>query len=1186
MAIIYSYPVSTPKLDDLLIGTSIFDENDLTSQRGNPTVSFSLQSIVDLVATITGAQDLQQVTNVGATTTNTVTVSNLIVSGTIDAVGPIEDSTGSVGSTGQFLESTTTGTRWTTNSSNNYSWIVRDSQIVSVNKTLSGGQFLKLTTIYGSSTPDVTTLTGAGSALDPYLMTIPDTNYWTLQTDSTSSVFNKDALVNSNTIPVLTNGGSGYTTGTFIFSLEARSDSMQLNAYVGADGVINSLTIYKFGVSKYYDGASFSITQGGGTGGIVTLNVIGRQGILVQTTPLTLYPFTSANTDAVQTAVFDGYGNNQQDNNNGVLGNIESSCDGRLNQYANTLTLRATINPTAVQEIELSDPLNTSGWTIPSVNNRTATTSNGSGVNLLIRFDLKYVNGLLVASAVIDWPGQGYQDGEIVTLVGGNNLTTLTVTTNGGATQINTGPEMKFFGQRGGYNSGLLAYPNQRNTTFAKMASIKASAEQDFDSLVDASDILQRSPSSLIFSTARFTSTSATTGSTSMIASLRLFSTGQAQLYSYGDGNFTGTPTFNLSTTSSGYVIETPLYTWIARDSNDADKTLSVGQYLKFETAVGTPGATTLSGTGTTASPYLMTITSPDTNYTAGTGLTLNTLEFDANVDATVQTVQPVAVTDTALRTYAVQVDDTNDNLVVNVPWIAGGGGYILPVATVAALGGVRLFNDTVNDVAPETITTTANRNYVVELSTDHKMLVNVPWANTVYTLPVATNAVLGGIKIGYTDNAKNYAVELDADNEAYVNVPWTDTTYVLPLAADGTRGGVQIGYIQTATRDYPVTLDAEKMLVTVPWTDTSAPIQSLTTSGVSGVSTLAAGVLNIPNYANTQNTLTTTGTGAATLVGTVLNIPTPAVDITGSGADTQITIWDSATSITGNSNYTRDASNNISQGADTDVKNTIGRAVVDGGTINSDFAIFTHIDRVGSLDYAFMVSPNGSSYINAAGAGQTVQILDDNSSVANFSNGLIQLGATNVQLSQYGSGNVTGIATYTLSVDSTGKIIETPFSGGGGGLVSKVATNSFNATQLQTGGTLSFQLPSSVPVGKQLLIQDCVFYLDAGTVSFNYGTGVGSIIELKFNDGSTFSQSLVLASTQSFMNGANDNMQQGSQPNVFFPILYGDIVTTGGGTMQIVLPSVSGIAPTQGNGELYCSIKYIEIDTGINFGL
>jgi len=55
--------------------------------------------------------------------------------------------------------------------------------------------------------------------------------------------------------------------------------------------------------------------------------------------------------------------------------------------------------------------------------------------------------------------------------------------------------------------------------------------------------------------------------------------------------------------------------------------------------------------------------------------------------------------------------------------------------------------------------------------------------------------------------------------------------------------------------------------------------VTSLTTVGTSGVSTLTAGgVLNIPNYANTQNSLTTTGTGAATLVGTVLNIPTPVI--------------------------------------------------------------------------------------------------------------------------------------------------------------------------------------------------------------------------------------------------------------------------------------------------------------------
>jgi len=48
------------------------------------------------------------------------------------------------------------------------------------------------------------------------------------------------------------------------------------------------------------------------------------------------------------------------------------------------------------------------------------------------------------------------------------------------------------------------------------------------------------------------------------------------------------------------------------------------------------------------------------------------------------------------------------------------------------------------------------------------------------YTLPAATSSALGGVKIGYTANAKNYPVQLDASNKAYVNVPWTDanTTY------------------------------------------------------------------------------------------------------------------------------------------------------------------------------------------------------------------------------------------------------------------------------------------------------------------------------------------------------------------------------------------------------------------------
>ena len=54
-----------------------------------------------------------------------------------------------------------------------------------------------------------------------------------------------------------------------------------------------------------------------------------------------------------------------------------------------------------------------------------------------------------------------------------------------------------------------------------------------------------------------------------------------------------------------------------------------------------------------------------------------------------------------------------------------------------------------------------------------------------------------------------------------------------------------------------------------------SGVVTTLTTTGTSGLATLAAGTLNIPNYTNEFSSLTTTGTsGAATLVGGVLNIP------------------------------------------------------------------------------------------------------------------------------------------------------------------------------------------------------------------------------------------------------------------------------------------------------------------------
>jgi len=68
-----------------------------------------------------------------------------------------------------------------------------------------------------------------------------------------------------------------------------------------------------------------------------------------------------------------------------------------------------------------------------------------------------------------------------------------------------------------------------------------------------------------------------------------------------------------------------------------------------------------------------------NTEYTAGDGLTLTGTVFKANVGGTGTTQAPQTITTTANRLYQVETDD-EDNLVVNVPWDAAGGGDVTAV--------------------------------------------------------------------------------------------------------------------------------------------------------------------------------------------------------------------------------------------------------------------------------------------------------------------------------------------------------------------------------------------------------------------------------------------------------------------------------------------------------------------------
>lgn len=174
-------------------------------------------------------------------------------------------------------------------------------------------------------------------------------------------------------------------------------------------------------------------------------------------------------------------------------------------------------------------------------------------------------------------------------------------------------------------------------------------------------------------------------------------------------------------------------------------------------------------------------------------------------------------------------------------PWekLGAEGLTSIPKATTSALGGVMLGY------------TNSGRNYKLELDSNGKAFVNVPWTNTTYsnattevsglmstsdkskldgitssadavsfsralssgtkigtitingtntdiyaptagtspTYSQATSSTLGLVKIGYPESGKNYPVELNSSGQMYVNVPWTDNNTTYGLATTSANG-------------------------------------------------------------------------------------------------------------------------------------------------------------------------------------------------------------------------------------------------------------------------------------------------------------------------------------------------------------------------------------------------------------
>ena len=174
--------------------------------------------------------------------------------------------------------------------------------------------------------------------------------------------------------------------------------------------------------------------------------------------------------------------------------------------------------------------------------------------------------------------------------------------------------------------------------------------------------------------------------------------------------------------------------------------------------------------------------------YTKGNGTTGTITTQDTNTtynQATSSSLGLVKIGYTESgKNYPVELNSSGQ-MYVNVPWTDNNTTYGIANANTAGLvrPGRVITTPTVNSAS-----TTSGRYYIVEMDSNGGMYVNVPWTDNDTTYSNATASTAGLIKVSSVNSSavtvnsetttagRYYAVELNSDGKAIVNVPWVDT--------------------------------------------------------------------------------------------------------------------------------------------------------------------------------------------------------------------------------------------------------------------------------------------------------------------------------------------------------------------------------------------------------------------------
>ena len=166
----------------------------------------------------------------------------------------------------------------------------------------------------------------------------------------------------------------------------------------------------------------------------------------------------------------------------------------------------------------------------------------------------------------------------------------------------------------------------------------------------------------------------------------------------------------------------------------------------------GGAAGTLLNGAGSWTAAYSL----PEATSTVRGGI-----ELFSNTD---QSVAANSVSSTASRTYGSQLNSAGQ-LVVNVPWTDTITTYNMMTASTLGLG--KLFSNTTQTVAGNSVSATASRTYGVQKNSSNQLVVNVPWEDTntnlVTSVSASTASALDGLKV--TPTVGNVVVGLDIDS-------------------------------------------------------------------------------------------------------------------------------------------------------------------------------------------------------------------------------------------------------------------------------------------------------------------------------------------------------------------------------------------------------------------------------------